>query len=278
MDISNKSVLSLIKLSAVSLKGKWIKALIGTIAYLAPMVALCLIPYVGWAAAVLLFGFLTVNYIKYFNDLFSGGNVKLYTIFAPNRNLSTVTFLGVLIVMLILTGSILFIIPGLIIIAFYSMSMFVIEEENSTSVLETMRSCAKKMEGNKVALLSYKVLYYIGYALIALIFSILYMLLSTMVASYPFLSIMLLILLGLIAFFAAAIVTMYLHATNVMFYKEVLKEKNVTVSAQEESAKPEEKESEDIVIVVEEEKVSKEQPAKEAAAKPKTTKKPTTKK
>lgn len=278
MDISNKSILSLIKLSASSLKGKWVKGLIGTIAYLAPMLALCLIPYIGWAAAVLVFGFLTVNYIKFFNELLAGGNVKLYTIYAPNKNIATISFLGVIVAMLIITGFILFIIPGLIFIAYYSMSLFVIEEENSTSVLETMRSCAKKMDGNKVALLSYKVIYYIAYALTSLIFSILYMLLSTIATTYPFLFAMLLIILGIMLLFVFAVITMYLHASNMLFYKEMLKEKATTISETTKNKTKPEVAEEDVVVVVESEDIKENNTTKSTASKPKTTKKPTAKK
>lgn len=278
MDISNKSILSLIKLSASSLKGKWVKGLIGTIGYLAPMLALCLIPYIGWAAAVLVFGFLTVNYIKFFNELLAGGNVKLYTIYAPNKNIATISFLGVIVAMLIITGFILFIIPGLIFIAYYSMSLFVIEEENSTSVLETMRSCAKKMDGNKAALLSYKVIYYIAYALTSLIFSILYMLLSTIATTYPFLFAMLLITLGIMLLFVFTVITMYLHASNMLFYKEMLKEKATTISETTKNKTKPEVAEEDVVVVVESEDIKENNTTKSTVSKPKTTKKPTAKK
>lgn len=252
MEGLSHSTYGLLKNTFASLKGKFVQALIGVVAYLAPMALLCLIPYVGWIFSVLLFGHLTIGIISYLSDLLAGKEVKLIEIYQLKKNDAAITFLGAILVLMVILGSVLFIIPGIFVIAYFSMSLYVMQRENSTSVMETLRSSARSMNGHKVDLLSYKVIYYLVLALSVLLFGILILLVDRMSASLPILAVALIILLGIIAFFWLSLVVTVFLTSNELFYRdqmmkpvqvsepvtEVVEVKNVEPSVSVEPQKP----------------------------------------
>ncbi len=272
MGHTSQTGFEIFKITQQKLKGKFTKAFVGALAYLAPMALLCCIPYVGWALAVLAFGYLTVGYITYMKQLLNNEDVKLFTIYEWNKNFATVTFLGAVYLLLVLLGYIVFIIPGIIIVAFYSNALHVSESEKSTSVLETFRKSANLVEGKKVFLLSYKVIYYFFYALSVLLFGVLMLFNERLFGSMPVLAVALLIFIGVVFFLLFAIITASFFASNQIFYEGLTKK-----PVQPAEQKPEE-------IVVEQPKqepekqneIKVEKPAKEVVKQP--AKKPAAKK
>ncbi len=212
----------LTKNSSKLLRGKYLKALVGAFIYVTTLILVLLIPYAGLILSPFAFGYLTVNFIKYFNNVINNKNPKLYMLFVPNDNFATITFLGVLMVVMVLLGSLLFIIPGILFIAYNSMSLFVIEQENSKSVLETFRSCSGKMKDRKLDMLSYKIYFYFAYALLLLVFGLLFLLLTTISNSYGVLAVFLLIILSILTLAGLSVITLHFHAANTMFYIDVL--------------------------------------------------------
>lgn len=261
----------LIRRTFALLKGKFGIAFIGALVYLAPMALLSLIPYAGWPLAIIAFGYLTEGYISFIKEVLYDKEPKLYTIFKPNENIATVTFLGVILVLFLALGLTLFIIPGVLVILYYSMSLHVIEDEKSQSVMETLKKSASLMNGKKTFMISYKIFYYLAYALSILLFGFLFLLNDVLYGVLPVLSVALLVLLIVFAVIWFAVITTYFVTSNTIFYDTILAEKPAKKAGK---AKPEVAE-ENVVVKPEVKKA----PAKKATpAKKTTTTKKTTKK
>ena len=273
MDYSNKTAFGLFKTSFDSAKPHLTKLFIGTLVYTFPLVMLALIPYIGWVLSVLIFGHLTYGYIGFIRDTLAGKEVKLYSIFQLRKNMSTSTFLGALLVVLIVLGSVLFIVPGLLVIAYYSMSMYVLQQDNSASIMENLRISSKLVDGQKVLMLTYKILFYILYAFLVLIAGIAGLFLNILYTTMPLLAVVLFILLAFVVYLLFVMVTVYFAVSNELFYSCVLKVKSP--SKPSEQPVIEEAKAEETVTAPKTEKpVAPKQPAKPSSTKTATTKKP----
>lgn len=274
--------ISIIKSTFTQLKGKFVKAFIGAMVYLTPLLLFCLIPYVGWAISVVLFGHFTVGLIKYINSLLKDEEVKLITIFELRPNISAVTLLGAIVILLALLGGILFLVPGLIVIAYYSMSLFVQAQENSSNVLEVLRKSAQLSKGNKTSMLTYKIIFYVIYALVILLSIFIYLAIEQLYLTLPILSIALTILLAVVLLLGLSAVTACFAVSNQLFYNKIATEPVKVEVKEEVSEVVEEVKQEEKVEVKEETPVTKTKTTTNKAntSKPKTTttKKSTTKK
>lgn len=226
MDKSQVLGTDLIKQTFQALKGKFGLAFVGAICFLAPLAILSLIPYVGWIIAVVAFGYLAEGYISFLKEVLYNKSPKLYTIYKPHKNLGTVIFLGVVLALLILLGLTFFIVPGILVILYYSMSLHVVEDEKSQSVMETLKKSASLMHGHKTTMASYKIFYYLAYALSVLLFGVLFLLNDTLYTILPFLSVIILVVLIVSVVLLFAFITTYFITNNVIFYDNILTKKD----------------------------------------------------
>ncbi len=246
MDRTSKNGLDLIGIAGGKLKGVWGKGFLGTLMYVTPIVALLFVPYVGWALAIAVFGWLTAGYVEFMKGLLSGNNPSYAMIFTTVHEFAQATLIGVILCCGTILGSVIFIVPGIIIIGFYSMSFFVLDEEAITSVSDTLNLASMKMEGNKSYIQQIanmlgveineefkirpteygKVLgckeidkvFRFDIALIAFIF------IARLYATQQALAICLGIVDLLVTLVLLSIVTLYFYASNVVFYNEIVRQ------------------------------------------------------
>lgn len=298
MEKESKNGLDLIRISADKLKGSWGRVFLATLIYVAPLVLFCLIPYAGWAISVALFGYLTIGYINFMQQTLKGEKPSFKVLYAQPEYMPAI-MVGIIIAIGTMLGLLLFIVPGILVIGYYSMSLFVLNEEKIVNVTDTLNVAARQMNGNKTALFAYKVVYYLFYVLVGAVSAVCEMFISSLYTSNLALGVVLTILLVLVFIVLFAIITMYFYASNCVFYEEVVRKVEVTdyqlkseknVVKMEDVAKAEETNTEAKVEekveepVVEEEKVEEtakteekvEKPVKKTPAKRTTAKKSTT--
>lgn len=298
MEKESKNGLDLIRISADKLKGSWGRVFLATLIYVAPLVLFCLIPYAGWAISVALFGYLTIGYINFMQQTLKGEKPSFKVLYVQPEYMPAI-MVGIIIAIGTMLGLLLFIVPGILVIGYYSMSLFVLNEEKIVNVTDTLNVAARQMNGNKTALFAYKVVYYLFYVLVGAVSAVCEMFISGLYTSNLALGVVLTILLVLVSIVLFTIITMYFYASNCVFYEEVVRKAEVTdcqlkseknVIKMEDVAKVEETNTEAKVEekveepVVEEEKVEEtakteekvEKPVKKTPAKKTTAKKSTT--
>ena len=135
---------------------------------------------------------------------------------------------GIIIAIGTMLGLLLFIVPGILVIGYYSMSLFVLNEEKIVNVTDTLNVAARQMNGNKTALFAYKVVYYLFYVLVGAVSAVCEMFISGLYTSNLALGVVLTILLVLVSIVLFTIITMYFYASNCVFYEEVVRKAEVT--------------------------------------------------
>lgn len=218
----SKNSFDLIQIGAQRMKGKWLKALLGALCYIAPLALICLIPYAGWAIDLVLYGYLTMGIIKFYKDLLNGKDAKVIDIFTQTQNFAVSIFLGLVLVLLTFVGTVLVIIPGLFVIGYFSMSFYVFNEEKNGSVSEVLNSCANKMKGHKTTLLSYKIIFYLFYVVLIGAMVLISLLLAKLYCTSVVGATLLFILAYAIFIFLLSLNTIYFQATNQVFYEEII--------------------------------------------------------
>ncbi len=279
MNNKSKNGLDLIKISAGKIKGAWGKVFLATLIYVAPLLLFCAIPYAGWAISFALFGYLTLGYINYMQQTIAGQNPSLKVLFAQ-REYSQAMLLGIIMAVGVTVGLVLFIIPAILVIGYYSLSLFVLNEEKIVNVTDTLNVASRKMIGHKTAMFAYKVVFYLGYALIGTASIIGMLFVVELFATNLALGIVLATLLALVAIAIISIITMYFYAANVVFYDEIIRPtvvEDYTLKSEAQEAKAEETvEAEKEVVEEVKEEVKEEKPAPKKTTTKKTTTKATT--
>lgn len=227
MDRTSKNGLDLIGIAGSKLKGVWGKGFLGTLMYVTPIIALLFVPYVGWALAIAVFGWLTAGYVSFMKGLLKGDNPSYAMIFTTVHEFAQATLIGVILCCGTILGLVIFIIPGIIIVGFYSMSFFVLDEQAITSVSDTLNLSSMKMEGNKTSMFAYKVIYYLLYVIVALIALVAFIFIARLYDTHQALAICLGVVDLLVSLVLVSIVTLYFYASNVVFYNEIVRQKAV---------------------------------------------------
>lgn len=161
----SKNSLDLIETTAKRLKGKFGKAFLATLIMIAPLMA-CVFSLYLIPVAVLLFGVLQTGYIRYIRDLIDDKQPSLKVVFSEFSNPGLEILLGTILICMFALGSILLIVPAIILVAFYSMSFYFAENKKSNSPLDAMKHSRQHMKGNYTNMYSFKVLYWLIYVLL----------------------------------------------------------------------------------------------------------------
>ena len=222
MEKTSKNSFDLVRISGQKLQGKFGKAFLGTLIMVAPLVLLACIPYAGWAISLFIWGVLDTGYIRFMRELLRGNNPSLSLIFSEVKTGWLELFLGSCLVSMFLLGTVIAIIPGIILVGYYSMGLFVAEHYKFHTIGEAFKTTAQKMEGNKTTMFSYKVLFYFTYLLIIIAFVLLGYYVWVLYAVNPVISVLLGVLAVLVFILIWAFVTVYYHSANQTFFEEVL--------------------------------------------------------
>jgi len=262
----------------------------GMLITLLPYFALALLSYLlrdkvewMWIVAVcigaLLLGPLQYGYIRFYNKLTKEGNANIFSIydFWHMENFIMILFGGlleavviivlaafILVPVLVLNNTIGAIVAGVVaasilvvLVAFFSMVFFFIDHHKYEGFAEALKNCFIRMRRNRMSMMSYKVLYYVFFLLIALVSLIAGYKISTLFGTEAEVYGLILAIIGMALLFTvvAYIMTWY-HATNHLYFEQILD------YHEKKSGKKEEVQAEEEVQeVVEEKAVEEEAPA-----------------
>ena len=234
----SRNGLELIKFGAIRLKGNFGALFLGSLAMVTPLALVFLVPYlisrfteiswimsIGVALFAILVGPLQMGYIKYFNDAIDGKQPKVSQVYSEFKfsvfTLRTI-YIALILMVLYIIGGILWIVPAGFAISFFSMTLFFLEKYKYNKLSDAMTDCARQMVGNRLAMFSYKLIFYFVYALLfgigALCLGLIFILASdSMLVSY------IVTLCSTIVFiFMYAMVTVYYHSCNQIFFEDTL--------------------------------------------------------
>ena len=271
----SKNSMDFIKASGEKVKGKFGKAFLGTLIMVAPLM-LCVFSVYALPLAILFFGVFDTGYIRFMKALINGENPSYKLIFSEFKTPWVEIFLGAIMLCMFVVGTVLAIIPGVILIAYYSMSLFVAEHDKINDVGLALKESSKKMNGNISSMFAYKTFFWLFYIILLFISVILGVLGLKLWADHAVLTIIIIALDYLFTTVVWSVITVFYHTANQVFFAETLTYQEIKKSrkaSQKVEIINEAKEEE--VKVETEEKVVEEEP--KTATAPKTAKKPATK-
>ena len=234
----SRNGLELIKFGAIRLKGNFSALFMGALAMVTPLVLAFLVPYliarftdISWIISIgvvlfaIMVGPLQMGYIKYFNATIDGKQPSLSMVYSQFKfsifTLRTI-YIALLLLVLYIVGGILWIVPAGFAVAFFSMVLFFLEKYKYNRLSEALTDCARQMIGNRLAMFSYKLVFYFVYLLIfgvgALCLTLVFLLAEdSMIVSY------IVALCSVIVFiFLYTMVTVYYHSCNQIFFEDTL--------------------------------------------------------
>ncbi len=222
MNTLSKNGFDLIKIAGTKVKGKFAKAFLGTLVTFAPLIALCFIPYAGWAISVFLFGVMETGYIRFMRGVLNGENPSLALIYSEVKTGWLETFLGVSMIVMFLLGTVLLIVPGVILICYYSMSLFMAEKYKAKTIGEALYLSQSKMSGNVTALLSYKSIFWLAYLILIVAGVLGGWGVVALFAKTPVVAVLVGVVGVLVFMILFAVITVYYHSSNATFFEEIL--------------------------------------------------------
>ena len=234
----SRNGLELIKYGAIRLRGNFSALFMGALAMVTPLTLVFLIPYliarftdtlwvmsIGIALFAILVGPLQIGYIRYFNETIDGNQPRLSRVYSClNFSIFTLRtiYIALILMVIYIVGGILWMIPGCFAVSFYSMTLFFLEKYKYPRLSEAMNDCSKQMIGNRLAMFSYKLIFYLVYLLLfgmgALCLGLVFILAEdSLLVSYV------VALCSTIVFiFMYTMVTVYYHSCNQIFFEDTL--------------------------------------------------------
>lgn len=230
--------LQLIKIASIKLRGHFTAIFMGTLAMTTPLILtlfmatlLAVLFNVGWFLPIgivlftLLVGPLQVGYIKYFNAVLDGKQPRISLVYSQLRfnvfTLRTIYISSILLIIYIL-GGILWMVPAGFAVSFYSMTLFFLEKFEYTRLSQAMNECSRKMIGNRLAMFSYKLIFYFVYLMLFILAGLLIALVYTLSTENLLISWLIAVCSAIVFIFLYTIVTVYFHSSNQIFFEDVL--------------------------------------------------------
>jgi len=132
-----------------SLKGKWGLGIGTTVVFMLIMMVIQLIPIAGWIIGILISGAMSIGLAIFALSLSRKQNAKLSQIFDGFQKFGVGLGAYILQFIFVILWSILLIIPGIIAAFAYSMTYYIIAENDSIGPLEAISKSKEMMRGNK---------------------------------------------------------------------------------------------------------------------------------
>jgi len=276
----SKNSMDFIKASGEKVKGKFGKAFLGTLVMVAPLM-LCAFSVYALPLAILFFGVFDTGYIRFMRALLNGENPSYKVIFSEFKTPWLEIFLGAIMLCMFVIGSVLAIIPGVVLIAYYSMSLFVAEHDKIGDVGVALKESSKKMNGNIASMFAYKTFFWLFYIILLFVTVIIGVLGFKLWADHKVLTILIILLDYLFTTTVWSVITVFYHTANQLFFAETLTYQEIkkTRKANQKVEIISEAKEEEVKPAAEEKAVEAEPKKKVAtkAAAPKTAKKPAAK-
>ena len=283
----SKNSMDFIKVAGEKVKGKFGKAFLGTLMMVAPLM-LCVFTVYALPLAILFFGVFETGYIRFMRALINGENPSYKLIFSEFKAPWLEIFLGTIMICMFALGTVLAIIPGAILIAYYSMSLFVAEKEGIKDAGVALKETSKKMNGNIAGMFAYKTLFWVFYIITFFLGLIVALFATKLWADHLVIALLVLLADYLVITVLWSIITVFYHTANELFFAEVLTyeeikkarkaSKKVEIITETKEAEKEEVKPVEVETVEEEKAEPKKEPAKKTATKQGKTEKSATKK
>lgn len=230
--------LQLIRVACIKIKGHFSSLFMGALAMTTPLILdmflgiLCSI-FIGdwWCFTIALMLFFVVvaplqmGYIKYFNSVLDGNQPKIREVFSYIRfsflTLRAIYISGILFIMYIF-GGLLWLVPAGFAVSAFSMVFFFMQKYEYPKLRTTMWDCAKKMMGNRLAMFSYKLIFYIVYAMLFVIAALCLALIYNLFLESFVVSWIVSMCAAIVFIFMYTFVTVYFHSSNQIFFEDVL--------------------------------------------------------
>ena len=217
----SRNSMDLINSAALKLKGKYGKGFLATLIAVAPLM-LCVFSLYLVPVAMLLWGVLNTGYMRYIRDLMDDKNPSLKVLFSEFTNPGLEMFLGVILVGAFSLGGVLFIAPGIILIAMYSMSLFFADKNRASTPIEAMRTCRENMKGHHTDMLSFKLLFWLAYVILIVLGLAGVIIATQSFVEFPTASVIVYALNIIFTTVVWSVVTVYYQATCEMYFRELL--------------------------------------------------------
>lgn len=230
--------LQLIKFGAIRFRGNFSVLFMGALAMCMPLILALGVPAVlaillgkGWVFSIgivlfiILAGPLQVGYIKFFNATLDGKQPKISMVYSQFRfsvnTLKYIYFVGLLFIMYVF-GFALWIIPAGFAISYYSMVLFFQEKFEYKRFSEAFNDCSRKMIRNRLAMFSYKLVFYFVYLMLFCVAGLSLGLIYVLSLESLLLTYICTICLMIIFIFLYTMVTVYFHSCNQIFFEDTL--------------------------------------------------------
>ena len=295
--------LELIRVAAIKLKGNFSTAFMGAFAMTAPLIlevflgilfAILFNNLAFVTAGILLFVVsvapLQMGYMKFFNDMLDGKQPRLSVVYSYIR-LSAITlraiYISGLLIIMYLVGGILWLIPAGFAISAFSMTLFFLQKFEHERLSVVMKECCKKMIGNRLAMFSYKLIFYFVYFMLFVVAALFLLLVYNLLPDSLFVSWIVAVCGAIVFIFLYTMVTVYFHSSNQIFFEDVLsrdekkqqrKAHIAKTTAEQHHVEEKKEEVKTEPETKQEEKISDTEKKKSTSAKKTTSKKTTTKK
>ncbi len=132
-----------------SLKGKWGLAIGTIVVYMLVIIAIQLIPGAGWIISLLISGSMSIGLASFALSLARKQDARLSQIFSGFQKFGVGLGAYLLQLIFVFLWSLLLIIPGIIAALSYSMTYYIIVENDSIGPLEAITKSKEMMRGNK---------------------------------------------------------------------------------------------------------------------------------
>lgn len=230
--------LQLIHFGSLRLKGHFSTLFMGAFAMVTPLILVLLVPLmmsmfveefwiftIGVVIFTIILGPLQMGYIRYFNETLDGNQPKLSLIYSQLKpsvfTLKTIYATGLLIFMYVL-GGVLWLVPAGFAVSFYSMVLFFMDKYKYNRFSEAFNDCSRKMLGNRLAMFSYKLIFYFVYILLFAVGGLLMGLIYTLSMESLLISWIVAVCSMIIFIFLYTMVTVYYHSCNQVFFEDCL--------------------------------------------------------
>jgi len=234
----SRNGLELVKYGAIRLKGNFSALFMGTFAMVTPLVLMILLPCIvamltaiGWIATigVVLFaifvGPLQLGYIKYFNEVIDGKQPTIFRVYSQIRfNVVTLRsmYISMLLLLMYIIGGLLWLVTAGFAISFFSMSLFFYERFSHERLTKAMHECATHMIGNRLAMFSYKLIFYLVYFMLFIVAGLCLALVYILAIDSMFVSWIVAVCSTVVFIFLYTMVTVYFHSCNQIFFEDTL--------------------------------------------------------
>lgn len=161
MDCNLSMIVSLSSLwqhSCAALKNNWSKAVLAYLIFAMISMAAGFVPGVGSFAGILLYP-LTAGYALFCLRLIRQQNPDTDLIFEPFKDYGRMLWCGLRVTIFVLLWSLLFIIPGIIASYRYTLTCYIVLDDENISIKEAMQKSCRLMKGHKLQLFGYSILF-----------------------------------------------------------------------------------------------------------------------